>query len=116
MKFSNILEINKNLNQIKELNKKFDFELGKKLVNDLKCTNLIVDEQNNKLTKIVTELGDFDGYEYVLSDDKYDKKLNEILNEEFEIEDFINITIDDLKTDTKFDLTTIELLTPLINI
>lgn len=115
MKFRNILEINKNLNQLKELNKKFDFELGQKLINNLKCTNLIVDEQNKKLNQIVFELGVFDGYEYVLSGENI-QISDDLFDEDFDVKDFQFITIDDLITDTKFDLTTIELLSPLINI
>ena len=113
MKFKYILDINKNLTKIKELNKKFDFELGKKLINDLNCTNLIVDEQNKKLNKIMLDLGDFDGYEYVLTGENL-QKYDDLFDEEFEIEGLQMIAIEDLNTDTKFDLTTIELLTPLI--
>lgn len=114
MKFQDILNINKALIKLKEENKTFDFELASVLINNLNITNKIVDKQNEKLTILLTELGEFDGYEYIIPNNEFIKsKYDEISEEDVQCDGLIDITIYTLKN-CKFDLTTAELITPMI--
>lgn len=113
MKFDKILEINKNLIKIKEDRKPFNLEVGLKLLHNLNVTNLIVDNQNEKLNKQIIEMGIFDGYEYVVENaDMINAKYDDINNEDIPC-NLLMIT----KTDAvrcQFDLATIELLKPML--
>jgi hypothetical protein len=114
MKFKDILNINKALIKLKEENKTFDFELASILVNNLNITNKIVDKQNEKLTLLLTKLGEFDGYEYVIPNNEFIKsKYDEISEEDIQCDGLINITTDQLKN-CKFDLTSTELIMPMV--
>ena len=113
MKFNKILEINKNLIKIKEDGKLFNLLVGLKLINNLNVTNLIVDNGNEKLTKYITENGIFDGYEYVVENPDLLKNKYEDINNEDVPCDLLMITKDDV-VGCQFDLTTIELLKPLL--
>ena len=114
MNFIDILEINKSLIKIKDQNKQFDFELGSILVKNLQLTDEIVNEQNKKLNKLLIELGQFDGYDYVIPEDENLKeKYDSLANEDIECEDLQEITSEDVKN-CKFDLTTIELIIPML--
>ena len=114
MKFENILNINKSLMSIKEQNKQFDFEFGVILVQNLQITDKIVDEQNKKLNKLLIEIGTFDGYDYVIpEDEELQKQYNDLLDEDIKCEELLEITSDNVKN-CKFDLTTIELIIPML--
>jgi len=116
MKFEDILNINKSLTRIKEQKKQFSFEFGAILVKNLQITDKIVDEQNEKLNKLLIEIGEFDGYDYIVPEDEVLKnKYNELFNEDFKCNDLIEITLDDTKNST-FDLETIELIMSMIKI
>ena len=114
MKFEDILEINKSLIKIKDQNKQFDFELGAILVKNLQLTDKIVDEQNKKLNKLLVELGQFDGYDYVVPEEgELKEKCDILFNEDIQCDELQEITPYDVKN-CKFDLTTIELIIPMV--
>lgn len=113
MKFDKILEINKNLIKIKEENKMFNLELGLKLIYNLNTTNLIVDKQNEKLNNLISDIGTFDGYDYIVEDNEELKsKYRELYDEDIEC-DLLIITNNEAKG-CQFDLTTLELIKPIL--
>ena len=115
MKFEEILEINKNLEKIKKENKKFNFELANILVDNLKITDEIVEVQNEKLNKLLLEIGVFDGYDYVIPIDNkiLNKKYQDLYDEDIDCVNLQKLTFNDVSK-CEFDLTTIELLKPII--
>lgn len=120
MKFEQILEINKNLITIKNLNKKFKFDFGKILLNNLNLTNKLVNIQNKKLNDLTLKYSIYDGYDYVINEeniDKYNIEYKKLYEEDINIK-LLNLhllNIDDLK-DINFDITTVELLIPLLDL
>src|ERR1035441_8490664 len=109
MNFKEFLKINKGLITKKNKKKHLDFELGAILVKNLQLTDKIVDEQNKKLNKLLVELGQFDGYDYVVPEEgELKEKCDILFNEDIQCEELQEITPYDVKN-CKFDLTTIEL-------
>lgn len=118
MTLKNILEINKNITKIKELNIEFEFDIAYALSENLLISDKIINEQNIKFATIIRDYGVFDGYEFVISgSDKleaYNKKCEELYDEEFNTSDLISIN-ESIKN-TKLNLTTFELLKPILKI
>lgn len=120
MKFEQILEINKNLITIKNLNKKFKFDFGKILLNNLNLTNKLVNIQNKKLNDLTLKYSIYDGYDYVINEeniDKYNIEYKKLYEEDININSIRLhlINKDDLKN-VDFDITTVELLMPLLDL
>jgi len=118
MTLENIIAINKNITKIKELNIEFEFDIAHALSENLIISDKIINEQNVKFTTIIRDYGIFDGYEFVISgSDKleaYNKKCKELYDEEFDTSELISINESIKKT--KINLTTMELLNPILKI
>jgi hypothetical protein len=114
MKLSKILQINSNLIKLKDKKKEFGFSLGKKLIHNLRVTNNIIEEENQKLTELIKSVGVFDGYEYIINDMELFKSMNdEMYNKDIANIGLLEISIDDLNNGS-FDLETIELITNIL--
>lgn len=119
MRLAEIIEINTSLLALKQLNKTFDYQIAIALVNNLKITNDIVDSQNEKLNKLSLKYGINNGYEYVIQNESelklYQDEFKALYNEVFDLRSlgFAFITDKELKG-YSFDMTTIELLLPMV--
>lgn len=113
MKFKKILEINKELLKLKDEKVKFTYLLSCKILNILSITNSIVDQQNIILNKKIEEIGTFDGYSYVTSDEEFNNLINEINDQDLQVDNLVLLEDTDLVNDT-FDLETIKYISNIL--
>lgn len=120
MKFEQIINENKNLQNLRALNKKFDYNLGKILINNLSITNRLISSQNIKLNNLVKEYADLEGYDYVIKEgekkEAYLEAYKAMFDEEIDIEalGYKRLTDRDLR-DSDFDIETLEMINELMS-
>lgn len=119
MKFETIILINNNLTMIKNLNKLFSFEIAKLLDENLDITNKLINNQNIKLNSLVTKYGDYDGFDYVVTDpekiNSYNQEVKALYDEEIDLSTLnMHLLSEKDLRDSQIDLTTVKLLMPLI--
>ena len=107
MKFKKILDLNKDLIKLKDDKVKFSYHLACKILDLLDVTNIIVNQENMFLNSKIEEIGEFDGYTYVTSDEAFNNLINEINNKDLEFNENLLLDDKDLTNDT-FDLETIK--------
>lgn len=119
MTFKNILDINQGIMILKNNNIKFKIKIANKLLINLKNTDIIINEQNKVINELSKKYSSFDGYSYVINDkiNEYQKDYNEIINQEINEDSIGIIKIDEHELcDYEFDISTFELIKPIINI
>lgn len=122
MKIETIITINNLLTNLQNLNKPFNYRLGKILLTDLTVTNKLISTQNVKLNSLITKYADLnDDNEFLIVDkekiDQYNEEVNALYNDEVDIKSvgFVPLTEDLIDQENTFDLVTIDILEKLFN-
>lgn len=122
MKIETIITINNLLTNLQNLNKPFNYRLGKILLTDLMVTNKLISTQNVKLNSLITKYADLNSdNEFLIVDkekiDQYNEEVNALYNDEVDIKSvgFVPLTEDLIDQENTFDLVTIDILEKLSN-